>query len=251
MLRQGETSVAIVTIDTVGLFNGDVLEVRKMLADAGHDIDHLVVHALHNHEGPDTMGMWGEDLFTPGYDPKYREQLHTTIVELIGAAIADTRPVEGFKVGEVDISTFHENGVANVVSDHRDPWVVDEFISAAHLVDADDQTIVTLINYGCHPETLADENLLLTSDFVHALLRYDWPLNVRQLFNISQQLRIDRSSVNVVSSKRQPSGAADPDRRAETRPQATIGSAQFPKTPFLVHKPAASEPNCRLNAGRF
>ena len=29
--------------------------------------------------------------------------------------------------------------------------------------DADDQTIVTLVNFGCHPETLADENLLLDS----------------------------------------------------------------------------------------
>ncbi len=39
---------------------------------------------------------------------------------------------------------------------------------------------------------------LLDAEFVHALLRYDWPLNVRQLFNISQQLRIDRSTANVV-----------------------------------------------------
>jgi len=171
VLRQGETSVAIVTLDTVGWFNGDVLTVRGLLADAGHDIDHLVVHALHNHEGPDSMGMWGEDLFTPGYDPKYRAQLHATIVELIGAAIEDTREVAEFKVGEVDISTFHENGVANVVSDHRDPWVVDEMLGAAHLVDGEGDTIATLINWGCHPETMADENLMFTADFVHGLRR--------------------------------------------------------------------------------
>jgi hypothetical protein len=171
VMRQGDTTVAIVTLDTVGWFNGDVLTVRGLLADAGHDIDHLVVHAIHNHEGPDSMGMWGEDLFTPGYDPKYREQLHTTVVELVGAALADARPVEGFKIGEVDISTFHENGVANVISDHRDPWVVDEMIGAAHLVDGDGETIATLINFGCHPETMADENLLFTADFVHSLRR--------------------------------------------------------------------------------
>ena len=171
VLRQGDTSVAIVTIDTVGLFNGDVLEVRKMLADAGHDIDHLVVHSLHNHEGPDTMGMWGKELVVSGYDPKYRDQLRATIVEVVGAAIEDSRDVEEFWVGEVDISTFHENGVANVVSDHRDPWVVDEMLGAAHLIDGDGQSIATLINWGCHPETMADENLLFTADFVHGLRR--------------------------------------------------------------------------------
>ncbi len=39
---------------------------------------------------------------------------------------------------------------------------------------------------------------LLDADFVHALVRHDWPLNVRQLFNISQQLRIERATQHVV-----------------------------------------------------
>jgi hypothetical protein len=171
VMRQGDTSVAIVTLDTVGWFNGDVQTVRGLLAEAGHDIDHLVVHATHNHEGPDSMGMWGKDLFTSGYDPKYRAQLHATVVEVIGAALADARAVEGFKIGEVDISTFHENGVANVIADHRDPWIIDEMLGAAHLVDGDGVTIATLINFGNHPETMASDNLMFTADFVHALRR--------------------------------------------------------------------------------
>ena len=170
-LRQGETTVAIVAMDVVGWFNGDVVAVRGMLAEQGLDVDHLIVHSTHTHEGPDTMGLWGPDPVHSGYDPKYQAQLRSTVVAVVESALKDMRPVASMRVGEVDISTYHDSGTANVISDHRDPWVVDEFISAAHLVDADDQTIVTLINYGCHPETLADENLLLTSDFVHALRR--------------------------------------------------------------------------------
>lgn len=75
------------------------------------------------------------------------------------------------RVGEVDISTYHDNGVANLIRDSRDPWVVDETISAAHLVDTEGAPIATLINYGCHPETLASDNLYITSDFVHGLRR--------------------------------------------------------------------------------
>lgn len=44
---------------------------------------------------------------------------------------------------------------------------------------------------------------LLDADFVYALLRHDWPLNVRQLFNVAQQLRIDRSTPSVVRLLRQ------------------------------------------------
>jgi hypothetical protein len=70
------------------------------------------------------------------------------------------------------------------------------------------------------------------------------------------KLRNDPVRVTIVGVK-DDSRAAAPYRctgllRAETRPKAAaIEGAQFPKTPSLVHKPAASEPNCRLNAGRF
>ncbi len=171
VLRQGNTTVAIVAMDLVGWFNGDVQATRELLAEQGLDIDHLIVHSTHTHEGPDSMGMWGIDTFTPGYDPKLRAQLRATVVSVVEAAIKDIRPVAALKVGEVDISTYHDNGVANVISDHRDPWVVEEFISAARLTDAEGQTIATLINFSCHPETLGDDNLLMTSDFVHALRR--------------------------------------------------------------------------------
>jgi hypothetical protein len=171
VLRQGNTTVAIVAMDLVGWFNGDVKAARQQLAEQGLEVDHLIVHSTHTHEGPDSMGLWGVDQFTSGYDPKLRAQLRVTVVDAVETAFKELRPVAALKVGEVDISTYHDNGVANVISDHRDPWVVDEFISAARLTDSDGQTIATLINFSCHPETLSDENLLMTSDFVHALRR--------------------------------------------------------------------------------
>lgn len=170
-LRQGETTLAIVAIDTVGYFNNDVLAIRDMLSDEGLDVDYLIVHATHNHEGPDTMGLWGVDLFTSGYDPAYRQQVRETIVEAVLGTFKDMREVGSMRVGEVDVSTYHENGMANVMRDSRDPWVVDETMSAAHLVDTEGVPIATLVNYACHPETLASDNLLVTSDFVHALRR--------------------------------------------------------------------------------
>ncbi len=169
--RQGDVTLAIVALDVVGYFNNDVETIRGMLADEGVDVDYLIVHATHTHEGPDTMGLWGKTILESGYDPAYRQQIHQTVVDAVLGTFKDMREVGSMKVGEVDISTYHNNGVANLISDHRDPWVIDEMISAAHFIDTEGATIATLINYGCHPETLADENLLLTSDFVHAVRR--------------------------------------------------------------------------------
>jgi hypothetical protein len=58
-----------------------------------------------------------------------------------------------------------------VLRDSRDPWVVDPNVGAARFVDERGETIVTLLNWACHPETAADENTLWSADYVHALRR--------------------------------------------------------------------------------
>jgi len=52
---------------------------------------------------------------------------------------------------------------------------------------------------------------LLTAEFVCALLSHDWPLNVRQLLNVSQQLRIEHSTVNVCAQIERLENQADSD----------------------------------------
>ena len=172
VLEQGDLRFALVTADTVGIFRPDVERVRTALQDAGLDVDLLVVHAIHDHEGPDTMGLWGPDLLTSGYDPAYGEQWRATAVEAVTAAIDELRPVAAMTLGNVDASTYDPmKGVANVLRDSRDPWVVDPLVGAARLVDEEGQTIVTLLSWACHPETAADENTLWSADYIHALRR--------------------------------------------------------------------------------
>lgn len=171
VLEQGNTRLAIATIDTVGYFYDEVLAIRELLGD--QDIDWLVVHATHNHEGPDTMGLWGSALLEPGFDPDYRAQVRMTIVDAVTQAAAGLEEVGTITVGRGDASTAHQGdpdkGIRNVSNDSRDPFVVDEAVDVLHLANTDGDTIVTLINYASHPESLADENTLLTADYVHAL----------------------------------------------------------------------------------
>ncbi len=172
LLEQGNTTVAIVALDVVGWFQDDVNRIRDQLSAANIDIDYLLVHSTHNHEARDTMGLWGEKLLETGYDETYQQQVRDAVVQSIEKAIVDTRDVSYMVVGAVDIGTYDgTKGVANLIRDSRDPVIIDETLSALRLVDGSDETIATLVNFASHPETLANDNLYLTSDYVHALRR--------------------------------------------------------------------------------
>ncbi|MFO7561495.1 MAG: hypothetical protein R6X02_02530 [Enhygromyxa sp.] len=173
VLDQGNTRVAIVTIDTVGYFWDEVAAIRPLIAS--QQVDYLVVQAVHNHEGPDTMGLWGEQLLSGGFDPDYRAQVRLAISQAVTAAVGDLEEVATLTVGRGDASQANagdpNKGIRNVNNDTRDPFVVDEAVDVLHFANAEGQTLATMINYASHPEALSSSNSLLTSDYVHALRR--------------------------------------------------------------------------------
>ncbi len=165
--RQGETTIAVVSLDLVGFFNDQVGLVREAVVAAGLDVDHVVISSTHVHEGPDTMGMWGKTPFSSGIDPDYMAYVHSQTVAAVAAALADLRPAS-LRVGQADTSQTHPvKGTRNLIRDSRDPVIIDADLYAAQLTDADGETIATLVSWGNHPEALSDENNEITSDFVH------------------------------------------------------------------------------------
>ncbi|MEM6296147.1 MAG: hypothetical protein AAGA54_33050 [Myxococcota bacterium] len=169
VLDQADVRVAIVAVDTVGVFRPDVTRLRSALSKADADVDALIVHALHNHEGPDTMGLWGEGPLVSGYDPAYGEQWRASAIEATLEAIEQLEPVADVRSGSVDAYAGQPGGATNLIRDSRDPWVVDPTVSVLSLRRDDDTPIANLVGYGCHPETLSSRNTLYTSDFVHGL----------------------------------------------------------------------------------
>jgi hypothetical protein len=172
VLDQGDVRVAVLVVDTVGVFRPDVTRIRTALADAGAEVDYVLVHATHNHEGPDTMGLWGDSPLTSGYDPQgYGAQWRAAAVEATLEAIDTLQPVAAVRSGSVLAGDGQPGQAANLIHDSRDPWVVDPTVSVLSLEAEGGDPIATVVNYGCHPETVASQNTLLTADFVHAMRR--------------------------------------------------------------------------------
>ncbi len=169
VFRQGDSTVAIVALDLVGYFyEPGVARIRELAAERNLDVDLIVVHSTHVHEGPDTMGIWGPNLVTTGVNDDYYEYVAQQAAASIEEAVGALTPVATMHVGSVDSTSYSDRGTRGIVNDTRDPYVVDERVGGARFVDGSGQTILSLINFGNHPETTSDENLLLTSDFVHA-----------------------------------------------------------------------------------
>lgn len=171
VLEQGDTSLAIVSVDMVGWFYDDVLGVRELVKQRGIDVDHVIVHSTHTHQAVDTMGLWGRAYLRSGYTDAHRLFLQDTIATTIGEAAAAAVPVTMVLGGVASSSYDAAKGTANVGGDTRDPYVIIDDVGAARFVNADGDTVATLVNWACHPETRADENTWLSSDYVHALRR--------------------------------------------------------------------------------
>ena len=62
--------VAIVAVDLIGYFKNEIDTARALVSPAS-EIDFVVVSSTHQHEGPDTIGIWGPDALTTGIDFGY------------------------------------------------------------------------------------------------------------------------------------------------------------------------------------
>lgn len=168
-VRSGDTTVAIVALDLVGFFYNNVEQVEEAVAARGVDVDLVVVHATHQHEGPDTLGQWGRRTGETGVDPDYLAY----VIDQAAASVEEA--VDGLQdatlyAGSVDTAApFGDKGTRNLIRDSRDPVIIDETLYTARFVATDGSTIATVVNWGNHPEALSDENNALTSDYPHYL----------------------------------------------------------------------------------
>ncbi|MEC9465396.1 MAG: hypothetical protein VX834_06410 [Myxococcota bacterium] len=159
-MERGNTRLAVVSLDLVGLFHPDVVALRLAVQEAGLEFDHITVASTHQHEGPDTMGIWGKSSFETGYDPHYIDFVIKQTVEALRQSLA-TMEMAAMRVGLGEAS--------HLVTDTRLPEVMEQSIHTINFERSDGSVITSLVVWGNHPEALGNRNTLLTSDYPHYL----------------------------------------------------------------------------------
>jgi hypothetical protein len=158
----GQTRVVIVSLDLIGFFLADVKEARALLRERVGDDVALIVSSTHNHEGPDTMGLWGPGRFTSGVDPAYLDRVRSTVVAVAEDALARLEPAR---------MVIARTTTPALIVDSRLPHVIDDALVILQAVAEDGRTLGTVVSWGNHPEALGAENTLITADFPHYLNR--------------------------------------------------------------------------------
>lgn len=153
VFQHEKEKVALVSVDLVGLFLTDVDRVREKLPG----FTHVLVSSTHNHEGPDTLGLWGPHPFKSGVDPAYLDMVVERIVKVVASAEKNSVPVEA-RIGT--------EAAPELIHDGRQPIVKHDELVALLLVDEKGNNAGLVVQWNCHPETLDSKNTLLSADFV-------------------------------------------------------------------------------------
>jgi len=164
VVRSKETTIAIVSVDLVGLFYADVQEIRAMV-DPSLGIDHVIVASTHNHEGPDTMGLWGPHPFISGEDPEYMALVKEQVVSCIETA------AQGMEEAELEVA---HTTVPGIMANGRDSGLVYPDLVVMRFEGGKKKTIATVLNFAGHPEVLDGEpfNYLISADYLAYVYDY-------------------------------------------------------------------------------
>jgi hypothetical protein len=154
VLEHDKKKLALVSVDIVGLFLGNVESVRKELPG----FEYVLVSSTHNHEGPDTLGLWGASPFASGMDDHYMKALESGIVKAVKDADANRKPATA-KIGTVN--------APELLHDGRLPIVLHDELVALIFSDVESKKpLGVLVQWNCHPETLDSKNTQMSADFV-------------------------------------------------------------------------------------
>jgi hypothetical protein len=176
--------IAIVTLDVVGYFTNEIATIRAMVSPASN-VDYVVVTSTHQHEGPDTLGLWGPDELTSGIDYGYLDFVNAAAADCVDEAAANlerarvrfaTTTSQGLSLGldpEDDGFGVADGKVLNgdaSLAPATGGRIVDPTIAAMQFTrrEAPRAVLATLVNFGSHPESLGSDNRLITADFPNA-----------------------------------------------------------------------------------
>jgi len=164
LLRAGEVSLVLVTLDLLGVPLQFTRRVRSAVeARTGVPQDHIMLACSHTHSGPAGILTEVPGLHTEA-DPVLQEFL---LRKIAGAAAEAQRTLEPATWG---CTRGRVHGVgANRNNPLEGPQ--DEEVLVLRLDDDLGHPQTVLMNYGCHPTIMGHDNLLFSADFPGAARR--------------------------------------------------------------------------------
>lgn len=141
-------------------------------SQAGVERDSIVAFFSHTH----AAGLMGlERVELPGGDliPPYLDELASKVADAVREASSEMgASLLSFGTGRCSMARNRDfpDEQAGYVCGFNPDGIADDLVLVARLADEESgQTTATIVNYACHPTTLAWDNTLISSDYVGAM----------------------------------------------------------------------------------
>lgn len=158
VLRDGDTTVAVVSLDLLGFPR--VLCERVSAQVPGIPANRILIGSTHTHSAPDVYAFPdGEGGHTA--DLKYIEFVCRRTAEAINAALEALQPAW------IKIGTDQARG--RIAYNYYAPDLFDRRMSVIQAMRPDGGAIATLVNYAIHPEVLGSDIGILSPDLISPL----------------------------------------------------------------------------------
>ena len=165
VLEAGTTRLALVDLDLIATFGPDYLD--QLRAEARHDVQCLLVTAIHTHSGPALI---------PGFSPVPREwesdavsKVSQGIHEATGR-LAPARLGVGYGVAYIGHNRLLHRR-SGTVAWLEPNWTgiatapVDPTVAVVRVDDVSGAPLAILVNYACHPVIYGPDSRLYSADF--------------------------------------------------------------------------------------
>ncbi|MBI4701538.1 MAG: hypothetical protein HY744_10320 [Deltaproteobacteria bacterium] len=181
VIAQDGGYLVFVVMDLVGLGSPRIYAARDQLAAQGLDPGRLIVASTHNHQGPDTMGLWGDpyDMSNPvtGIRESYQQLVTGSIEQAVREAAGAMQAVT-LKVGAQAMRerSPHFNGsvfggdnptakMHGMINDIRDPVIASDELIVLQGVRPDGSAVFTWTIWAGHPEVWGGNNTAISADW--------------------------------------------------------------------------------------
>ena len=161
VFNDGDSTVALVILDSVGAQYDTVQEIRKQASAETKAIalppERILVCSTHTHCSPDVIGIYGPDETTTGRTPAYMKLLVERAAGQVAAAAAALQPAT--------LAWAKAVGGEWAVND-CEPEVLIRKVTVLQCLGAQGKSIATLTNFACHPTVLDGDTTEASSDWV-------------------------------------------------------------------------------------
>ncbi len=144
-----------------------------LIKSLGLDPARVMLAATHTHAGASCCSA---DADKPGgqFIAGFLQQIRDGVLDAAREAIAAVQPATlTFRAGRCDLATnrdLPEPGGKRFVCGYRPDASADDTLLVGRVTaDGDGRTIATVVNYACHPTTLAWDNRLISPDYIGAM----------------------------------------------------------------------------------